>query len=106
MFSKLIAIYEDKEMPNIIRASALNEMIRQLILDAFSTSRGRLDTKKVLGLVKYRQRVPANKYPQFHQAINAVEDAIRRPDSKLYFRIAERNDEGKYININLNFSSI
>lgn len=87
-------------------STGVDEMIRQLILDAFSTSRGRLDTKKVLSLVKYRQRVPANKYPQFHQAIDAVEKAICRPDSKLYFRIAERDTEGKYKPVNLNFSAI
>jgi len=87
-------------------STGVDEMIRQLILDAFSTSRGRLDTKKVLSLVKYRQRVPLDRYPQFHQAIDAVEKAIRRPDSKLYFRIAERDTEGKYQTVNLNFSAI
>jgi hypothetical protein len=87
-------------------SSALDEMIRQLIMDAFSTSRGKLDTKKVLSLVKYRQRVPATKYPKFHAAIDAIEKAIRRPDSKRYFRIAKRNGNGEYDNVELNFSSI
>lgn len=87
-------------------STGVDEMIRQLILDAFSTSRGRLDTKKVLSLVKYRQRVPTDRYPQFHQAIDAVEKSIRRPDSKLYFRIAERDEDGKYQTVNLNFSAI
>lgn len=87
-------------------STGIDEMIRQLILDAFSTSRGKLDTKKVLSLVKYRQRVPSDRYPKFHQAIDAVEKAIRRPDSKLYFRIAERDDAGKYNAVNLNFSAL
>jgi len=84
----------------------VDEMIRELILDAFSTSRGKLDAKKVLGLLKYRSRIPENKYQEFHLALNAIEKAIRRPDSKTYHRISLRNEEGKYDSIDLNFSSI
>ena len=81
-------------------------MIRGLILDAFSTVKGKLDTKKVMGLVKHRSRIDNDKYPHFHKAIDAIEKGIRRPKSKRYHRVSVRNDEGKYEAINLNFSSL
>jgi hypothetical protein len=89
-----------------IGANAVDEMIRELILDAFSTSRGKLDAKKVTSLVKYRTRIDANKYPSFHKAIDAIERSISRPSSRRYFRISLRDNEGKYNAIDLNFSSI
>lgn len=87
-------------------ANAVEEMIRSLIMDAFSTSRGKLDSKKVLGLIRHRSRVPSDKYPNFHEAIDLIERSIRRPESKTYFRIWEKDAEGKYQNVDLNFSSI
>lgn len=87
-------------------SSGIDEMIRQLILDAFNTTRGKLDTKKVMNLVRYRQRIPADKYPSFHLAIDAIEKSISRPESKRYYRISQRDSEGKYQPIDLNFSSI
>jgi hypothetical protein len=86
--------------------NGIDAMIRELILDAFSSSRGKLDTKKVMSLVKYRSRIPADKYPQFHAAIDAIEKGMSRPTSKRYFRILNRDSEGKYNAIDLNFSSI
>ncbi len=84
----------------------IDEMIRELILDAFSTSRGKLDVKKVMGLLKYRTRIPSDKYPAFHAALNAIEKGIRRPSSKTYHRISVRDANGKYVAVDLNFSSI
>jgi hypothetical protein len=86
--------------------TATEEMIKALVMEAFSTSRGKLDSKKVMGLVKYRQRIPQGKYPLFHEAIDTIESAIRRPDSKTYFRIWHKDDSGAYQNVDLNFSSI
>ena len=86
--------------------NGIDDMVRELILDAFSSTRGKLDTRKVMGLVKYRSRIPADKYPQFHAAINAIEKGMSRPSSKRYFRVSQRDGEGKYNAIDLNFSSI
>lgn len=80
-----------------------NEFIKQLVLDAFETSRGKLDAKKVMSLLRYRNKIKA---PIFHEALNLLQQSIRRPDSKAYFRIWAKNEEGKYQNIELNFSSI
>jgi len=84
----------------------VDEMIRGLILDAFSTSRGKLDAKKVTALTKYRSRIDITKYPSFHKMLDAIEKSIRRPSSKRYFRISRRDTEGKYESIDLNLSSI
>lgn len=86
--------------------NGIDSMIRELILDAFSSTRGKLDTRKVMSLVKYRSRIPADKYPAFHNAINAIEKGMSRPTSKRYQRISVRDAEGKYNVIDLNFSSI
>lgn len=84
----------------------VDEMIRELLLDAFSTSRGKLDAKKVTALTKYRSRIDEVKYPSFHKMLDAIEKSIRRPSSKRYFRISIADSDGKYTVIDLNFSSI
>jgi len=83
--------------------TAKNDFIKQLVFDAFETKRGALDAKKVTGLLRYRNKI---KKPTFQEALDLIESSIRRPDSKMYFRISVRNEEGKYDNIDLNFSSI
>jgi hypothetical protein len=80
-----------------------DEFVKQFVVDAFSKHRGGLDTKKILSLLRYRSKV---KNPLFIQAIDLVEKAMRKPDSKRYFRFWVRNVEGEYENINLNFSNI
>lgn len=87
-------------------SGSVDGMIREMIMDAFSTSKGKLDTKKVMNLTRYRTRVDAAKYPHFHKAIDAIEKGIRKPESKRYQRISIRNKELGYDSINLNFSSI
>lgn len=80
------------------------EFVKQLVQDAFSTSRGRLDAKKVMSLLKYRAKI---KDKLFQDALNLIEESIRRPDSRRYYRIWQRNeDTGDYDVIDLNFSSI
>lgn len=86
--------------------SGTDEMIRQLIMDAFSTYRGKLDAKKIMNLVRYKSKINERRYPNFHAAVALIEKSIRRPDSRRYFRIWKKNEAGEYENIDLNFSSI
>jgi hypothetical protein len=79
------------------------EFVKDLVTDAFSTSHGKLDAKKVMSLLKYRTKITN---PKFQSALNLLESSITRPSSKTYFRIWERNDDGSYKLIDLNFSSI
>lgn len=77
--------------------------ISDIILKAFETSRGKVDVKKILGLKKYTGRV---KDPLYKDAMEILDRATRRPDSKTYYRIAVRNNTGGYDYIDLNFSSV
>ena len=79
------------------------EFIKEMINDAFSTRRGQLDSKKVMGLLKYETKV---KDAHFQEAMNLLKESIRRPDSKTYYRVWIKDDSGEYQNIDLNFSSI
>ncbi|TNE29182.1 MAG: DUF3164 family protein [Bacteroidetes bacterium] len=83
----------------------VEDMIRELILDAFHNTKGRLDSKRVLGLVRYSSKVPKKTYPKFHDAVQLIQDSIRKPFSKKYFRIFEKNADGEYESINLNISA-
>jgi hypothetical protein len=79
------------------------DFIKQFVTDAFSKSKGSLDAKKVLSLLKYESKI---KNPLFQEALRLLKDSIRRPDSKRYFQVSVRDTEGKYQNIDLNFSNI
>jgi hypothetical protein len=79
------------------------DFVRELVVDAFSTTRGKLDAKKVMSLTRYKDKV---KDELFQESIALIEKAIRRPDSKRYTRFYTRQDDGSYKAIELNFSSI
>lgn len=79
------------------------EFIKEMINDAFMTRRGKLDSKKIIGLMKYETKV---KDVHFQQAMNLLRESIRRPDSRTYYRVWVKDDGGEYQNVDLNFSSI
>lgn len=83
--------------------SAEKDMIKELVLSAFQTSKGKLDTKKILGLKKHASRIKDKRY---HEAMQLIDSSIRRPDSKTYFRVWVKDESGQHKNIDLNFSSI
>lgn len=79
------------------------EFIKELVIDAFKTSRGQLDAKKVMSLLKYKSKI---KNEVYQSAMADIESAIRRPSSKVYYRVSERLENGIYKVIDLNLSSI
>ena len=79
------------------------EFIKDLVNEAFSTSRGKLDSKKVMSLLKYKDKI---KEPAYLEAMDYLEQSIRRSTSKAYFRVWEKNAVGEYEAIDLNFSSL
>ena len=81
----------------------IDKIVKDLIMSAFETSRGRMDTKKVLALKRHKDRI---KDPLFTQAVELIDKAIRRPDKKKYFRVWLKDENGQYQAIDLNFSSI
>lgn len=102
--SILIAGCKDKLMTFIdTTVSSSDSFVKEIILEAFNTSTGNLDTRRVMGLLKYRDKV---KNPLFKEAMDMLSNSIQRPDSKLYSRVWLKNAEGEYVNIDLNYSSI
>lgn len=79
------------------------EVLKDMITDAFNTTKGQLDPKKVMNLLRYESKVKDEK---FTKAMQHLRDSIRRPSSKAYFRIWAKDSEGQYKIIDLNFSSI
>ena len=80
-----------------------NAFVKELILDAFETRKGKLDVKRVLNLTRYRDKVND---PLFSEAVDLINKAIRQRKSKMYIRLFAKDEEGKYQQIDLNFSSI
>lgn len=80
-----------------------DDAVKALIMDAFNNTKGKLDAKKVMNLLRYRGKI---KHQLFQEALNLLESAIRKPDSKTYFRIWVKDELGKFNNIDLNLSSI
>lgn len=84
--------------------TAKSSFIKQMVIDAFQTQRsGKLDTKRVINLTRYENKINDAK---FSEAVQLINEAIRRPKSKTYFRVWMRDTNGEYINVDLNLSSI
>lgn len=86
-----------------INVESKDEFIKQMVTDAFENSKGRLDSKKVMSLLRYKSKI---KVPLFLEAMELLEKSIRRPDSKVYFRVWFKEEDASYKNVDLNFSSI
>lgn len=81
--------------------------LRELVNDAFETSNGQLDARRVLHLTKYRKQIKGKKNSRlYNEAMDLLEEAITRPDSKKYMRIYEKDEDGQFQPIVLNFSAL
>lgn len=79
------------------------DFAKEMIISAFETTKGKLDPKKITPLTRYEKRV---NHPLFSEACTLIQEAIRRPDTKTYYRVWQKDDDGKYKAIELNFSNI
>lgn len=79
------------------------EFVKPLLMDAFKTSNGKLDTKRVLGLRRYADRV---KDARYDEAMALIDKSIRRPKTREYFRVWVKDETGEYQDIQLNFANI
>ncbi|WP_448760973.1 DUF3164 family protein [Acinetobacter tandoii] len=79
-----------------------NDHLKALILDAFQVDKeGKISTGRVLGL----RRHDIND-PKWLQAMEAIAESINIVDSKRYVRFYERDSEGKYQAISLDFANV
>ncbi len=84
-----------------------DDFIKQIVMDAFQTRKGSLDTKRVLGLKRHTERIKnAGIKEQWAKAMDLIDQSITRPGSTTYYRISVKNEQGRFENIDLNFSSI
>lgn len=79
------------------------DFVKPLVMDAFHQTNGRLDTKRVLGLRRYADRIKDSRYGE---AMALIDKAVRRPSSREYFQVWVRDENGEYQDIQLNFGSL
>ena len=79
------------------------DFVKPLVMDAFQTTNGNLDTKRVLGLRRHTGRI---NQPLYTEAMQLIDKSIRRPSTKEYFQVWVRNEAGEYEDIQLNFAAI
>ena len=84
-----------------------DDFILSIVEDAFQTSRGKLDTRKILGLKKHTERIKTKDMREkYEKAMSLIDQSISRPDSKTYYRVSFKDDAGEYQAVELNFSSL
>jgi len=76
--------------------------VRTLIEDAFQVDiKGRINTKRILSLRKLKIE-----HPTWQQAMIAIGEAVTITVACTYYRIYERDENGKYHQLNLDFSGV
>ena len=70
-------------------------------LNAFTTSKGRLDTKRILSLFTYKIS-----HPLWMEAMDLIKQAMQTNSSVRYLTVSTRDENGKYNLLNLNFSNL
>ena len=79
-----------------------NDHLKVLILDAFQVDKeGKISTGRVLGLRRHDI-----KDEKWLQAMEAIAESINVVDSKSYVRFYERDKDGKYQAISLDFANV
>lgn len=94
------AQFKLNEFINVKTTGSDNEL-RELINNAFTTSKGRLDTKRILGLFSLKIS-----HPLWVEAMELIKKSISTNNTVRYLTIALRNEFGKYEQVNLNFSNL
>lgn len=79
------------------------DFIKDMIIDAFESRNGQIDKNRINKLISYKTR---SKNKLFIDACNLLSTAARYPSSAIYYRVWALNEEGKYENIELQFSAI
>lgn len=80
-----------------------NDFIKEIVMSAFETRRGQMDVDKVLALKKYTTRINDERYTE---CMNLIDQAIRKPASKRYYKISIRNSGGEYVPVILDLAGV
>lgn len=97
-----------EKLINLIRENISgDDFIISIVEDAFQTSRGKLDARKILGLQKHTSRIKSKDIKEkWENAMELINQSITRPKSKSYQKVWVKDDEGAYKAIELNFSAL
>jgi hypothetical protein len=87
--SKLFDEYLDKVL------TTENNDIRKLVKSAFSTRNGEIDPKRLIGLMNLKIE-----HPKWQEAVKVLHESISTNNTKRYFKLAVRTEEGDYKNLN------
>jgi hypothetical protein len=83
------------------KTKGIDSDLSQIINQAFQTNRGRLDTKRVLGLFSLKIE-----HKTWREAMELLKKSINRNSAKRYVRISQKDAEGKTQYVTLDFSAI
>lgn len=101
-FDDLIQVAQEKINEYLAeKTGGIDHDLQQIINLAFKTTKGKMDVKRVLGLFKLNI-----KHKLWLEAMEILKKSISRNTSKRYMRIWEKDGNGEYKAVELNFSSI
>jgi hypothetical protein len=83
------------------KTKGIDTDLSQLINNAFQTTRGKLDTKRIISLFKLNIE-----NEQWKQAMDLIKKSMSSNSSKRYMNVYKKDKEGQYTNVQLNFSAI
>jgi hypothetical protein len=83
-----------------------HELVKSIILSAFKTIRGKFDNRKINSLIQQKENESVKDNEQFQHAIELVLKARKVVNEKSYDRVFLRDENGEYIQVNLNFSGL
>lgn len=79
------------------------DFVKDMIIDAFESRNGQLDKNRINKLISYKSR---SKNKLFIEACDLLSAAPRYASSSIYYRVWQRDETGKYQNIDIQFSSL
>ena len=84
-----------------------DDFILSIVEQAFQTTTGKLDTKRILSLKKHTSRIVNLSIKNtWQEAMDLIDQSISRPTSKKYMKVYLKDEAGEYQNIPLNFSNL
>jgi hypothetical protein len=84
-----------------LKTKGTDQELAELVNQAFSTRKGKLDTKRVLSLFSYKIT-----HPVWLQGLEFVKKSMSTNSSVRYMEISAKDKNGDYKAVKLNFSSI
>lgn len=84
-----------------------DDFIKEIVIDAFQTTSGKLDTRRVLGLRRHTDKIKKKHVrEQWEDAMRLIDRSVTRPESRTYYRVSVKAPSGEYTAINLDFATI